>query len=70
MPLAIDYLPFAAKRWVVMVNHLNKNKNKSEYLGGLSRLCRLSRLIRFNKLSEFSKISMLIKVLKLLEVFR
>jgi hypothetical protein len=25
--LAIDYLSFAAKRWVVMVNHLNKNKN-------------------------------------------
>jgi len=24
---AIDYLSFAAKRWVVMVNHLNKNKN-------------------------------------------
>ena len=27
--LAIDYLSFAAKRWVVMVNHLNKNKNKN-----------------------------------------
>ena len=26
---AIDYLSFATKRWVVMVNHLNKNKNKN-----------------------------------------
>ena len=26
--LAMEYLSFATKRWVVMVNHLNKNKNK------------------------------------------